>query len=220
MRGLGASLLQTAYARRAQGFQIYALVCTSPWRLIGFPWPCKHKMLVKDLKDYMRQAGEVTYADAHTRHRNEGIIEFATYSDMKNALDKLDNTEINGRKIRLVEDRAKKHSSRSRSRSRRKKSRSRSRSRRSRSRSRSRSDSRSRSVSKSRSKSGSKERRAKSDDKDKAGSKKKSKSLSRSRSPSHSKSKSRSKSRSPDDHKGDLSPRHNGDAQGKDEDDD
>ena len=26
----------------------------------------------KDLKDYMRQAGEVTYADAHKRHRNEG----------------------------------------------------------------------------------------------------------------------------------------------------
>lgn len=26
----------------------------------------------KDLKDYMRQAGEVTYADAHKRHKNEG----------------------------------------------------------------------------------------------------------------------------------------------------
>ena len=35
------------------------------------------------------------------------IIEFATYSDMKNALDKLDNTEINGRRIKLVEDRPK-----------------------------------------------------------------------------------------------------------------
>ncbi|KOB69761.1 Splicing factor arginine/serine-rich 6 [Operophtera brumata] len=27
----------------------------------------------QDLKDYMRQAGEVTYADAHKQHRNEGI---------------------------------------------------------------------------------------------------------------------------------------------------
>ena len=36
------------------------------------------------------------------------IIEFATYSDMKNALDKLDNTEINGRRIKLVEDRPRK----------------------------------------------------------------------------------------------------------------
>lgn len=26
----------------------------------------------KDLKDYMRQAGEVTYADAHKQRRNEG----------------------------------------------------------------------------------------------------------------------------------------------------
>lgn len=27
---------------------------------------------LQDLKDYMRQAGEVTYADAHKQHRNEG----------------------------------------------------------------------------------------------------------------------------------------------------
>ena len=26
----------------------------------------------QDLKDYMRQAGEVTYADAHKQRRNEG----------------------------------------------------------------------------------------------------------------------------------------------------
>ncbi|RUS68383.1 hypothetical protein EGW08_023855, partial [Elysia chlorotica] len=65
----------------------------------------------KDLKDYMRQAGEVTYADAHKKHRNEGIIEFATYGDLKNAIDKLDNTEINGRKIRLIEDKPRKRRS-------------------------------------------------------------------------------------------------------------
>uniref|UniRef100_A0A674GTJ6 Serine and arginine rich splicing factor 6 n=1 Tax=Taeniopygia guttata TaxID=59729 RepID=A0A674GTJ6_TAEGU len=97
----------------------------------------------------MRQAGEVTYADAHKERTNEGVIEFRSYSDMKRALDKLDGTEINGRKIRLVEDKPRSShrrsysGSRSRSRSRR---RSRSRSRRSRS-----SRSRSRSVSKSRS---------------------------------------------------------------------
>ena len=33
------------------------------------------------------------------------VVEFATHADMKNALDKLDDTEINGRRIRLVEDR-------------------------------------------------------------------------------------------------------------------
>ncbi|KYQ57193.1 Serine-arginine protein 55 [Trachymyrmex zeteki] len=58
----------------------------------------------KDLKDYMRQAGEVTYADAHKQRRNEGVVEFATYSDLKNAIDKLDDTELNGRRIRLIED--------------------------------------------------------------------------------------------------------------------
>ena len=28
----------------------------------------------QDLKDYMRQAGEVTYADAHKHHRGEGYV--------------------------------------------------------------------------------------------------------------------------------------------------
>lgn len=28
--------------------------------------------VLQDLKDYMRQAGEVTYADAHKQRRNEG----------------------------------------------------------------------------------------------------------------------------------------------------
>uniref|UniRef100_A0A671VQ85 Serine and arginine rich splicing factor 6a n=1 Tax=Sparus aurata TaxID=8175 RepID=A0A671VQ85_SPAAU len=87
----------------------------------------------QDLKDFMRQAGEVTYADAHKERTNEGVIEFRSHSDMKRALDKLDGTDINGRKIRLVEDRPRRRrsysGSRSRSRSRR---RSRSRSRRSR----------------------------------------------------------------------------------------
>lgn len=68
----------------------------------------------------MRQAGEVTFADAHHRRPNEGVIEFRSYSDMKRALEKLDGKEVNGRKIRLVEDRAgsgtKRSSSRSRSR--------------------------------------------------------------------------------------------------------
>ncbi|TTB41839.1 Serine/arginine-rich splicing factor 4 [Bagarius yarrelli] len=152
----------------------------------------------QDLKDFMRQAGEVTYADAHKERTNEGVIEFRTYSDMKRALDKLDGTDINGRKIRLVEDKPKRRrsysGSRSRSRSRR---RSRSRSRRSRSsRSRSRSGSRSRSRSKRRSHSRSKRKsRSKSPAKSRS---KKSRSRSRSRK-SHSRSvsrKSRSKSHS------------------------
>nr|XP_023662135.1 serine/arginine-rich splicing factor 6 isoform X2 [Paramormyrops kingsleyae] len=116
----------------------------------------------QDLKDFMRQAGEVTYADAHKERTNEGVIEFRSYSDMRRALDKLDGTDINGRRIRLVEDKPRRRrsysGSRSRSRSRRR-SRSRSRrSSRSRSNSRSRSRSRSRSKRRSRSRSGGKSR--------------------------------------------------------------
>nr|XP_061803507.1 serine and arginine rich splicing factor 6b isoform X1 [Nerophis lumbriciformis] len=144
----------------------------------------------QDLKDFMRQAGEVTYADAHKERTNEGVIEFRNQSDMKRAMDKLDGTDINGRKIRLVPDwprRRRSYSgSRSRSRSRR---RSRSRSRRS-SRSRSRSKSRSGSPSNKRSKSGGSKSRSRN---------RKSHSRSKSKSPSRSperKSKSRSKSHS------------------------
>ena len=52
----------------------------------------------------MRQAGEVTYADAHKRERNMGIVDFNSHSDMKNAIEKLDGSELHGRRIRLVED--------------------------------------------------------------------------------------------------------------------
>jgi arginine/serine-rich splicing factor 4/5/6 len=147
----------------------------------GPPTRTDHRLIVEnlssrvswqDLKDYMRQAGEVAYADAHKKHKNEGIIEFASSSDMRNAIEKLDGSEINGRKIRLVEDKPRKRShSRSRSRSRSKRD-SRSRSARSASRSRSRSHSRSRSASKGK------------------------KSKSRSATPQHKKSASRSRSRS------------------------
>ncbi|XP_062406432.1 serine and arginine rich splicing factor 5b [Sardina pilchardus] len=105
----------------------------------------------QDLKDFMRQAGEVTFADAHRPKLNEGVVEFASSSDLKNALDKLSGKEINGRKIRLIEANKKRSRSRSRSES---SSRSRSRGRspsRSRSRSRSRKSYRSRSRSRSRS---------------------------------------------------------------------
>ncbi|KAK7806441.1 hypothetical protein U0070_017978, partial [Myodes glareolus] len=58
----------------------------------------------QDLKDFMQQAGEVTYADSRKECTNEGVIEFTSYSDMKCALDKLDGTEINGINTRLFED--------------------------------------------------------------------------------------------------------------------
>ncbi|XP_050354799.1 serine-arginine protein 55 isoform X5 [Nymphalis io] len=171
----------------------------------------------QDLKDYMRQAGEVTYADAHKQHRNEGVVEFATHSDMRAAMEKLDGTELNGRRVRLVEDR---RSSRRRTRSSSSRSRSRSRERRRSSRSRSRRSSRSRSKSRPKSKSPEAKSRSRSRSKDRSRSRSASRKSerrsesrqSRERSVSHkspdrngrtspsrskSKSKSKSKSRSP-----------------------
>jgi len=151
----------------------------------GPPTRTEHRLIIEnlssrvswqDLKDYMRQAGEVTYADAHKDTRGEGIVEFACGADLRRAMDKLDDTDLNGRRIRLVDQSlSRRRHSRSRSRSRSRHSRSRSRSRGSRSRSRSRSRGRDRSRSKSRSRSkdrrsGSKDRRSGSKDR-RAGSK-------------------------------------------------
>ena len=60
--------------------------------------------LWQDLKDYMRQAGEVTYADAHNETRGEGIVEFASRKDMEKALDMLDGCEFNGKNITLIRE--------------------------------------------------------------------------------------------------------------------
>ncbi|XP_029454668.1 LOW QUALITY PROTEIN: serine/arginine-rich splicing factor 5-like [Rhinatrema bivittatum] len=90
----------------------------------GPPVRTEHRIIVEnlssrvswqDLKDFMRKAGEVTYVDAHRNNRNEGVVEFASYDDMKNALDKLNGTDLNGRKIKLSEDRKKHSRSRSKS---------------------------------------------------------------------------------------------------------
>lgn len=62
------------------------------------------------------------------------VVEFASASDMKTAIEKLDDTELNGRRIRLVEDKRRNGGGSSRRRSRSSSSRSRSRSPRRRSR--------------------------------------------------------------------------------------
>ena len=79
----------------------------------GAPTRTKHGLKVlnlssrvswQDLKDFMRSAGEVTYADAHKSRKNEGVVEFARYEDVQNAIDKLDDTELNGRRIKIIDD--------------------------------------------------------------------------------------------------------------------
>jgi len=50
----------------------------------------------------MRQAGEVTYVDAHTRMgRGRGEACFVSRDDLYQAMDTLDGREINGKPIRL-----------------------------------------------------------------------------------------------------------------------
>ncbi|GFQ84982.1 serine-arginine protein 55 [Trichonephila clavata] len=165
-----------------------------PYLRTVYPLFCRsHFWVFQDLKDYMRQAGEVTYADAHKQRQNEGVVEFASFSDMKNAIDNLDDTDLSGCRIKLIEDKSRRRRSRSRSRS---KSHSRSHSR-----SKSRSHSKSRSKSRSISKSPSKARSNRSQSRKQSRSRSRSTSedrrdrKSRSRSKSH-KSRSRSRSKS------------------------
>lgn len=173
-----------------------------PRRVERFPPPHRtdYRLIVEnlsstvswqDLKDFMRKAGEVTFTDAHRLKKNEGVVEFATHGDMKNALIKLNGLDLNGRKIRLVDD--------SKSRGSRKRSASRSRSR---SKSRSKSARRSRSPRRSRTPRRSRSPRSKS------------KSKSRSRSPrrrSASHSPRRDSSRSPRRENNSRSPKRDND---------
>ncbi|KAI7878654.1 hypothetical protein K492DRAFT_179624 [Lichtheimia hyalospora FSU 10163] len=57
----------------------------------------------QDLKDLMRKAGEVTFADIIRSRPGEGVVEFAHRSDMEYALRKLDDADLNGQRIRLFE---------------------------------------------------------------------------------------------------------------------
>jgi len=63
----------------------------------------------QDLKDYMRDAGEVVHAEVMTesdgRSKGCGIVEFATAEDAKEAISTLTDTELKGRMIFVREDR-------------------------------------------------------------------------------------------------------------------
>lgn len=72
----------------------------------------------QDIKDYFRQAGEVTFAKCHREKMGEGVVEFATAKDMNNALRKLDGTELFGKRLKLCCENPDHRDSRSRSRSR------------------------------------------------------------------------------------------------------
>jgi len=75
----------------------------------GRPYNTEYRVLVQnlstrcswqDLKDYFRQSGEVTFAKCNREKMGEGVVEFASSSDMKNAIRKLDDTELFGKRLR------------------------------------------------------------------------------------------------------------------------
>lgn len=63
----------------------------------------------QDLKDHMRDVGDVQYAkvlqDRDGRSKGCGIVEFTTDEGAKDAIEKLTDTELKGRKIFVREDR-------------------------------------------------------------------------------------------------------------------
>ncbi|CAD5232064.1 unnamed protein product [Bursaphelenchus xylophilus] len=93
----------------------------------GPPEQTRHRLVVEnlstrcswqDLKDMMRAIGEVTYAHAHKPERNTALVCFTRADDVKRAIEKFQGKEINGRKIKLIDDTRSVSRSRSRSRSR------------------------------------------------------------------------------------------------------
>jgi len=52
----------------------------------------------QDLKDHMREAGDICYADVF--HDGTGVVEFVHYEDMKYAVKKLDDTKFRSHEVR------------------------------------------------------------------------------------------------------------------------
>eukprot|EP01120_Amphizonella_sp_Union-15-10_P008076 TRINITY_DN282_c0_g1_i3.p1 TRINITY_DN282_c0_g1~~TRINITY_DN282_c0_g1_i3.p1 ORF type:complete len:238 (-),score=39.57 TRINITY_DN282_c0_g1_i3:137-850(-) len=73
----------------------------------------------QDLKDHFRPIGEVLFGDVWVARNGKfkGVIEFKHKTDMKQAVKKMDDTELRGKTIRVYEDDKSSRRSRSRSRS-------------------------------------------------------------------------------------------------------
>merc|ERR1712168_487622 len=65
-------------------------------------WECRVENLStriswQDLKDCCREYGAVTFAEAHTKEKNQGTVCFETERDMEKVMDKLNGSDLNGR---------------------------------------------------------------------------------------------------------------------------
>ncbi|KAF9435392.1 hypothetical protein BGZ76_006379, partial [Entomortierella beljakovae] len=60
-----------------------------------------HGVSWQDIKDLMRKAGQVTFADLCKDRDDEGVVEFSSERDVENALKSLDGENLRGKPITL-----------------------------------------------------------------------------------------------------------------------
>merc|ERR1711976_1063960 len=72
----------------------------------------------QDLKDHMKVCGEIIYSTVNRVNSREGLVEFKHREDMERAIDELDDSKLDGRRIKLVQEKGSESRSASRSRSR------------------------------------------------------------------------------------------------------
>ncbi|KAK3840521.1 MAG: hypothetical protein JOS17DRAFT_727312 [Linnemannia elongata] len=60
-----------------------------------------HGVSWQDIKDMMRKAGEVTYADLSKDKENQGVVEFQTEADVQKALRTMDGEMLRGKPVAL-----------------------------------------------------------------------------------------------------------------------
>ena len=57
----------------------------------------------QELRDYMKQAGEILHCQAHENVKGVGIVQFARWQDLKWALEHFHDTKLSGRNLKLSE---------------------------------------------------------------------------------------------------------------------
>jgi len=65
----------------------------------------------------MKSAGEIIYSTVNRVNSREGLVEFNNKEDMERAIDELDGSKLDGRRIKLVPESRSPSKSRSRSKS-------------------------------------------------------------------------------------------------------
>lgn len=77
--------------------------CFIPFTLVPFPFPgLPPTGSWQDLKDHMREAGDVCFADV--QRDGEGVVEFLRREDMEYALRRLDRTEFRSHQVSVGDD--------------------------------------------------------------------------------------------------------------------